>query len=80
MLPSRRKTMQTKSKFLKTAILAAFVGLAGAAVTPASAHEYDGHYGYHHDRGHDRGFRGGWDRHDHGGSRWGNRHFHRGWY
>jgi Ni/Co efflux regulator RcnB len=77
--------MQTKSKFLKTAILAALVGLAGAAaVTPASAHEFDRHGGYHRDRdygwGRDRGYHGGWDRHDHGGSRGDHRHFHRGWY
>ena len=76
--------MFSKSKFLKTTILAALVGLAGAtAVTPASAHEFGG--GYHRDRDSDRGDRGdrhgrGGDRHDHGD--WGHRHSHRhhGWY
>ncbi|HXC54889.1 MAG TPA: hypothetical protein VNU97_06315 [Rhizomicrobium sp.] len=67
--------MLSKSRFLKTAILAALVGLAGAAaVTPASAHEFDRRGGFERDRGFDHG-----DHHGHRG--WGHRHFHhRGWY
>ena len=79
-----------QSKLLKTAILAALVGLAGAAaVTPASAREFD--RGYHRERdsgwGRDRS-----DRHDRGdrddrggrgfGDGWRRHHHHRfhGWY
>lgn len=48
--------MLSKSKFLKTTVLAALIGLAGAAaISPASAHEYDrGRGGYSHS-GYDRG-------------------------
>jgi len=76
--------MLSKTKLLKTAVVAALLGLAGAAaVTPASAHEYDRHGSYHRDRdsgwGRDRdGHRGG-DRHDRDGG--GHRHHgHRGGY
>ncbi len=78
--------MLSKSKFLKTTILAALVGLAGvAAVTPASAHEYDRHGGYERDRDSGRGDRhgSGWDRGDRGDHGWGWRHHHHrhhGWY
>lgn len=74
--------MLSKSKFLKTAIVAALVGLgAAAAVTPASARDFDSHGGYHRDRDSgwgrddrgDRGDRG--DRHDRGDHGWGHRHF-----
>jgi hypothetical protein len=81
--------MLSKSKLLKTAILAALVGVAGAAsIAPASAHDYDGG-GYHRDR--DDGYRhrdrdDGWFRHDRDGRHHrhdrddrGSRH-NRGWY
>ncbi|MEI9887442.1 MAG: hypothetical protein WDN08_13265 [Rhizomicrobium sp.] len=80
--------MLSKSKFLKTAVVAALVGLAGvASVAPASAREHDGRGSYHRDRdsggGRDRGDRG-WDRHDrHDNHGWGWRyrhHRHHGWY
>jgi hypothetical protein len=66
-----------QSKFLKTTILAALLGLgAAAAITPASAHEFDRHGGYSRD--HDSG-RGG--RYDHGGWGWRHHHHrHHGWY
>ncbi|MEJ1967252.1 MAG: hypothetical protein WDN03_01235 [Rhizomicrobium sp.] len=63
----------SKSKLLKTTVLAALIGLAGAAaVTPASAHGFDRGGRHEHSgwRGHDR-HDFGW-RHHH-------RHFH-GWY
>ncbi len=76
--------MLSKSKFLKTTILAALVGLtAAAAVTPASAHAYDRHGGYSRDRDSDRGDRDRHHgRHDRDRGDWGHRHFHRhhGWY
>jgi len=85
----KENDMSSKSKFLKTTILAALVGLTAAvAVTPASAHEYDRHRGYERDRGRDdrgwgdrdRGYRG-WDRHDRDDRGWGyGHHRHRGWY
>ena len=78
--------MLPKSKFLKTTILAALVGLTAAvAVTPASARDFGRHGGYERDRGDrfdrgdhgDRGDRGrGWDRGDRGHRH----HGHRGWY
>ncbi len=80
--------MLSKSKFLKTALLAALVGLAGAAaVTPASARDYDrGHdRGYHRDRDSGWGRDRGYEHRDHGGRgdwSW-NRyrhHRHNGWY
>jgi hypothetical protein len=70
--------MLTKSRFLKSTVIAALVGLAGvAAVTPASARDYDaGHRGYYRDSGwerdHDRFDRH--DRHDRDGR------FDRGWF
>lgn len=78
--------MLPKSKFLKTTILAALVGLtAAAAATPASARDFAGRSSYHRDRDSDRGDRG--DRHGrvgdrHGHGDWGHRHSHRhhGWY
>jgi hypothetical protein len=80
--------MLSKSKFLKTTILAALAGLAATtAVTPASAHDFDGRGGYHRDRDSDRGDRDRGDRHgrhdrDRGDWGWGHRHSHRhhGWY
>jgi len=43
--------MLSKTKFLKTAVVAALIGLAGVAtVTPASAREYDRHGSYDRDR------------------------------
>ncbi len=61
------------TKSIKIAILAALIGVAGAAsIAPASAHEYDRRDGYSRDH---RGF----DRHDRFGHRH-HRHFHRGWY
>ena len=43
--------MPLKSKLLKTSLLAALASLAvAAAVTPASAHDYDRHGGYERDR------------------------------
>ncbi len=70
----------TKARLLKTAIVAAIIGVAGAAsVAPASARDHDrnnaSYRGDHRDN--DRFDRGG--RHDH---RWRHhrRHFHRGWY
>ncbi len=67
------------SKRLKTAVLVALIGLAGAAsIAPASAHETDRRDGYSRDRDDHRGDRGRHDRFDHG---WRHRHhFHRGWY
>lgn len=83
--------MLSKTKFLKTAVVAALIGLAGVAtVTPASAREYDRHGSYDRDRDsgygrdRDRDDRSGWDRHDrddrdYGG--WRHRHHrHHGWY
>jgi hypothetical protein len=73
--------MLSKSKFLKTAIVAVFVGLAGAAAaTPASARDFD--------RGHHRDGGSGWGRGDHRGGHsdrnwsWRHRHHHHfhGWY
>ena len=74
--------MLSKSKFLKTTVLAALLALAGAAaVTPASAHEYnrdrgyshsrfDGNHGRDRDQGrhHNNDDRGRGSRHDHRGS------------
>ena len=68
--------MLSKSKFLKTAVIAALVGLAGvASIAPASARESDRHGSYHRDRdsgwghdrsrGHDRGDRDGWGHRHH---------------
>lgn len=78
--------MLSKSGFLKTTILTALIGLAGAAaVTPAIAHDYYGNGGYHRDRD-DRGWgdrrdHRGWDRHDRDDRGWGWRHHrHHGWY
>jgi len=84
--------MLSKSKFLKSTVIAALVGLAGiAAASPASARDFDSHGGYHRDRD------SGWgrdrdgdrfdrhDRHDRGdrdGRFWRyhrHHHFH-GWY
>jgi hypothetical protein len=83
----KENDMLSKSKFLKTTILAALIGLAAAAAaTPASAHEYDRHGGYSRDRDSDRGDRGDrgdrHGRHDRGDWGWGHRHSHRhhGWY
>ena len=76
-----------KTKLLKTAVIAALIGLAGAAsIAPASAREYDRHGSYDSDRdsvrGRDRGDR--FDRHDrHDNDGWGWRHRHHrhyGWY
>jgi len=70
----------TKTRLLKTALVAALFGIAGAAsIAPASAHDYDRHGGYSRDRGYDRNdHRGRNDRDDY---RWHHhRHFHRGWY
>jgi hypothetical protein len=74
--------MLSKSKFLKTTILAALVGLtAAAAVTPASARDYDRHGGYERDRDSGRGDRDRSDRGDHGGWGWRHHHHrHHGWY
>ena len=64
----------TNTRLLKTAILAAVIGVAGAAsIAPASAHDYDRHDGYSRDRGYDRGDR--YDRRDRDDWRW--RHHHR---
>ena len=78
--------MLLKTKFLKAAVIAALIGLAGAAsIAPASAREYDRHGSYDRDSGygHDRdGHRGG-DRHDRGDrdGGWSHRHHrHHGWY
>ena len=81
--------MLSKTKFLKTTVVAALIGLAGiATVTPASAREYDRHGSYDSDRdsghGRDRG-RGDrfdrHDRHDNDGWGWRHRHYrHQGWY
>ena len=68
----------TKSRLLKTAIVAALIGVAGAAsIAPASARDYD------HRDGYSRDHRG--DRYDHRGRddygwRHHHRHFHHGWY
>ncbi len=69
----------TKSRLLKTAIVAALIGVAGAAsIAPASARDYDRRDGYSRDRddhrGYDRGHRDDYRWHHH------HRHFHRGWY
>ncbi|HEY4941486.1 MAG TPA: hypothetical protein VII56_08660 [Rhizomicrobium sp.] len=77
--------MLSKSKFLKTTVLAALVGLtAAAAATPASARDFGGHSSYHRDRDSDRGDRHGrgFHRHDRSDWGWGHRHSHRhhGWY
>ncbi|HEY0105656.1 MAG TPA: hypothetical protein VGB91_06180 [Rhizomicrobium sp.] len=71
------------SKTLKTAVLAALIGVAGAAsIAPASAHESDRRDGYRRDGGDRRDF--GSDhrfRHDRFGHGWRHHHrFHRGWY
>ena len=78
----------TKSRLLKTAILAAVIGVVGAAsVAPASAHDYDRSNGYSRDRddnrGYDRGDRNDrYDRDDNRGGRdhdswrWRHRHHH----
>ncbi|MEI9990967.1 MAG: hypothetical protein WDM86_13100 [Rhizomicrobium sp.] len=63
------------TRLFKTAIVAALIGVAGAAsIAPASAHDNDRHGGYSRDRDNDRG-----GRHDH---RWHHHrhHFHRGWF
>ncbi len=65
----------TKSRLLKTAIVAALIGVAGAAsIAPASARDFDHRDGYSRDRGDHRGHRDDhrWFHHRH--------HFHRGWY
>jgi Ni/Co efflux regulator RcnB len=78
--------MLSKSRFLKSTIVAALVGLAGvAAVTPASARDFDRHGGYHRDRdsGWDRDRDSGSDRHDRfdRGRYWRHhRHHFHGWY
>ena len=63
----------TKSRLLKTAIVAALIGVAGAAsIAPASAHDYGRRDGY--SRADHRGHRDDYRSHRH------HRHFHRGWY
>jgi len=85
--------MLSKSRFLKSTVIAALVGLAGiAAVSPASARDYDSHAGYHRDRDSgwgrdrdgdrydrsDRYDRGDrYDRHDRGAWFWRHHHHHR---
>jgi hypothetical protein len=89
-LTKRSYAMLSKSKILKSTVIAALVGLAGiAAVTPASARSFDSHGSYHRDRdsgwSSDRGDRHDHsDRHDRSDRGWGwryhNRHHFHGWY
>jgi hypothetical protein len=81
---NKENSMLSKSRFLKSTVIAALVGLAGvAAVTPASARDYDGdRTAYHRDSGwgrdHDR-----YDRHDRDDRGWywrHHRHHFHGWY
>jgi len=81
--------MLSKSKLLKSTLIAALVGVAGlAAVTPASARDYGRHGGYHNDRdsgwGRDNDRYDRFDRHDRSDRGWGwryhNRHRYHGWY
>lgn len=73
--------MLSKAKFLKTTVLATLVSLAGgAAVTPASAHEYGGDRGGYNQNGYnqdgERNSGRGWDnrgRGDQGDQGWNRR-------
>ena len=71
--------MFTKSRLLKTSLLAAFVSLAGAAaITPASAHDMDRGASFARPDG-DR-FGDSWRRHERFEFWRHHRHFHPGWY
>ncbi|HEY0303183.1 MAG TPA: hypothetical protein VGC36_17685 [Rhizomicrobium sp.] len=77
--------MLSKSKFLKTAVAAALIGLAGvASIAPASARDHDRHGSRDSGWGRDRGDHRGWgrhDRHDRDDRGWRHRHHrHHGWY